>query len=326
MTQALAIRLHSFGAPDVMKLEAVEVPTPGPGEVQVKQTAIGFNYIDVYQRSGYYPLPAGTGLGHEAAGEIVAIGSGVSDLKIGDRIATINAGIGAYASLRNIPADKAVKLPDGISDETAAAVIFKGLTAQYLLRHTYKVGPGDRVLIHAAAGGVGLILAQWARSLGAFVAGTAGSDYKCELARKAGCNVAVNYRKEGWAEELLHLSDGKKFNVVYDSVAKDTFMTSLDLAAPFGYVVLFGAASGPAPAIEPELLNKKGCLFLTRPSIFPHNADVTRLRANADDLFAAIKAGHVSATIGARFALKDAAKAHETAQSRATTGAILLLP
>ncbi len=326
MTEALAVRLHAFGAPEVMQLETVDVPPPGPGEIQVRHGAIGFNYIDVYQRKGIYPLPVGSGLGHEAAGTITAVGAGVTDLRVGQRIACINAGIGAYATLRNMPADKAVVLPDSLSDEDAAAVIFKGLTAQYLLRLTKRVGPGDRVLIHAAAGGVGLILAQWARALGAFVAGTAGGDEKCALALKAGCHVAVDYRKPGWEAELLAQAGNEKFTVVYDSVAKDTFMASLDLTAPFGLVVLFGAASGPAPAIEPELLNKKGCLFLTRPSIFPHNADSQRLRANAADLFAAIAAGHVTPTIGARYHISQIAEGHRAAEARTTTGALLFCP
>ncbi len=326
MSTARAVRVHEFGPPQVMRLESVDLPAPAAGEVQLRQTAIGFNFIDIYQRKGIYPLPAPTGLGHEAAGVVEAVGEGVAGIAPGDRVAYMNAGIGAYADRRNVPADKLVKLPDGISDEAAAAVLFKGMTAQSLVRRTHAVGPGDTVLVHAAAGGVGQILARWAKALGAFVIGTAGSAAKCERALQAGCDVAIDYSAGDWVRQVREATGGRGVRVVYDAVGKDTFLGSLDCAQPFGLVVLYGGASGPAPAIEPELLNKKGCLFLTRPSVFPHNADPATFRANAKDLFDAIAAGHVKAEIGARFALADVARAHEAAERRETTGAIVLLP
>ncbi|HYF53461.1 MAG TPA: quinone oxidoreductase, partial [Salinarimonas sp.] len=293
MHQARAIRIREYGGPEVMRVETIEVAGPGPGEVLLRQTAIGFNFIDVYQRKGVYPLPLPTGLGHEAAGVIEAVGEGVTDLKPGDRVAYMNAGLGAYADLRVVPAERVVPLPEGMSGEVAASLLFKGLTAQYLLRRTHRVKPGDLVLIHAAAGGVGQILCRWAKTLGAFVVGTAGGPEKCNTARSAGCDVAVDYHHPDWVKALLDATGGRKADVVYDSVGRDTFLHSLDCTAPFGLVVLYGAASGPAPAIEPELLNKKGCLFLTRPSVFPHNADPAMLRANADDLFSAVRDGAI---------------------------------
>lgn len=326
MTTAHAIRLHAFGDPDVMQWEAVELPAPAAGQVQVRHSAVGFNYIDVYQRAGKYPLPAPTGLGHEAAGVVTALGSGVTGLALGDRVVAMNAGLGAYATHRNVVADKLAKIPAGVSDEDAAAVFFKAMTAQYLVKKTHRVQPGDLVVVHAAAGGVGLILSAWCRALGATVVGTAGSAAKCEAARAAGCEHAIDYSQPGWAERVLQATGGRKARVVYDSVGAHTFMGSLDLAARFGLVVLYGAASGPAPAIEPELLNKKGCLFLTRPSVFPHNEDSATFRENAADVFDAMARGIVRASIGARFPLARAADAHRHAESRAGTGAIVLLP
>jgi NADPH2:quinone reductase len=326
MTTSQAIRIHAFGSPDVMRLETIDIPEPGPAEALVRQTAVGFNYIDVYQRSGAYPLPLPSGLGHEAAGVIEAVGPDVEGIAVGDRVAYMNAGLGAYASLRNVQAAKLVPIPAEVTDEQAASLLFKGLTAQYLLKRTHAVKPGDMVLVHAAAGGVGQILCRWAKALGAYVVGTAGSAEKCEVARAAGCDVAIDYKLPNWPETLLRETGGRKATVVYDSVGRDTFLTSLDLAAPFGLVVIYGAASGPAPAIEPELLNKKGNLFLTRPSVFPHNADAAALRANSTDLFAAIAAGHVRSEIGRSFPLAEAVEAHRAAEARATTGAILLIP
>jgi NADPH2:quinone reductase len=324
--QARSIRLHSFGAPEAMQLEAETLAAPSAGQVRLRQTAIGFNYIDIYQRKGTYPLPLPTGLGHEAAGVVEAVGPDVAGFKPGDRVAYMSAGLGAYADHRLVPAEKLVQLPTGVSDEQAAALIFKGLTAQYLLRKTHRVQPGDVVLVHAAAGGVGQILCRWAKALGAYVVGTAGGEAKCAIARAAGADAAVDYTNPDWPAAFLAATGGRKARVVYDSVGKDTFLKSLDCAAPFGLVAIYGAASGPAPAIEPELLNKKGCLFLTRPSVFPHNADTAIFRENAAELFAAIAAGHVQAAIGARFALAEAAAAHRAAESRSTTGSILLIP
>lgn len=326
MTTARAIRLTEFGGPEVMHLDTVDVPAPAAGEVQLRQTAIGFNFIDVYQRMGRYPLPSPTGLGHEAVGVVDAVGAGVTDLKVGDRVVYMNAGVGAYAERRNVPADKLVLLPAGITDEDAAAVFFKAMTAQFLVKKTYAVQPGDIVVVHAAAGGVGQILCRWAKALGATVIGTAGSAAKCEVARAAGCDAAVDYTQADWVAQVVAATGGRKARVVYDSVAKDTFLGSLDCTAPFGMVVLFGGASGPAPLIEPELLNKKGCLFLTRPSVFPHNADTATFRANAKDVFDAMASGAVRASIGARFRLDQVADAHRMAEARANAGAIAMTP
>ncbi len=326
MTQARVVRMHEPGAAEVMRVETIDLPAPQAGEAQLRQTAIGFNFIDIYQRSGRYPLPLPTGLGHEAVGVVEAVGPGVRDVKPGDRVGYINAGLGAYADRRNVAADKLLPLPAGMADDKAAAILFKGLTAQYLLRKTYRVGKGDLILVHAAAGGVGQILCRWGKGLGATVIGTVGGEAKRAAAKKAGADHVIDYAKPDWPKAFLEATGGRKANVVYDSVAKDTFLQSLDCAAPFGYVVLFGAASGPAPAIEPELLNKKGCLFLTRPSVFPHNADAATLRANAKDLFEAIAAGHVDVEIGARFKLDEIVAAHRAVESRKTQGAVVITP
>jgi len=326
VTTARVVSLSELGSADVIKLIDKELPAPAKGEVQIRQTAIGFNFIDVYQRSGVYPLEMPTGLGHEAVGVVQALGEGVTGFKVGDRVMYMNAGIGAYASARNVPADKLVPVPDNVSDEVAAAVFFKAMTAQYLVQKTYKVKAGDVVLVHAAAGGVGQILAGWAKALGAFVVGSVGSQAKVAAAKAAGCDAVVDYSKPNWVEEFLKATGGKKANVVYDSVAKETFLGSLDCAAPFGTVALFGAASGPAPEIQPEILNKKGCLFLTRPSVFPHNATSALLQENARAVFDAIAKGHVKVQIGAQFPLEQAADAHRAAEGRKVSGAIVLIP
>lgn len=318
--------IREFGAPEVMKIETGDLPELAPNQVRLRQTAMGFNFIDVYQRKGVYPLPLPTGLGHEAAGVVEAVGTEVGEFRVGDRVAYMHAGIGAYADFRNVAADRLVRIPAGVSDAQAASLIFKGLTAQYLLRKTHRVASGEIVLVHAAAGGVGQILCQWAKALGAFVVGTAGSPEKCAIARNAGADVAIDYSREDWPKALLEATNGRKANVVYDSVGKDTFLKSLDCAAQFGLVVLYGAASGPAPAIEPELLNKKGCLFLTRPSVFPHNADAAVFRQNAAELFDAIALGVVKSSIGARFTLDEIVAAHKAAESRMTQGATLIVP
>ncbi|WGF88928.1 quinone oxidoreductase family protein [Marinivivus vitaminiproducens] len=326
MMTARAARLHAFGEADELRIETIDLPEPAPGEVALRQTAVGFNFIDIYQRKGVYPLPLPTGLGFEAAGVVEQVGPDVRDVRTGDRVAYMNAGVGAYADRRNVPADKLVVLPDGVSDEAAATLLFKGMTAQYLVRKTHKVKPGDLVLVHAAAGGVGQILCRWAKDLGAEVAGTAGGPEKLAVARDAGCDFVIDYRQGNWVEAFHEATAGRKARVVYDSVGKDTFLGSLDCTAPFGLVVSYGAASGPAPDISPELLNKKGCLYLTRPSVFPHNADVATFRANAAELFDAIARGAVTVPIGARFTLDQIADAHRAAESRATTGAILIVP
>lgn len=326
MKIARKVIVTEFGAPEKMQIVTAELSQIAAGEVQLRQTAIGLNFIDIYQRKGVYPLSLPTGLGHEAAGVVESVGPSVEAFKVGDRVAYMNAGLGAYADYRNVPADRLVRIPDEVSDEQAAALLFKGITAQYLLRKTHVVKKGEIVLIHAAAGGVGQILCQWAKGLGAFVIGTAGSPEKCAVAKAAGADIAIDYSKEDWVKTLLEATDGKKANVVYDSVGKDTFLKSLECAAQFGLVVLFGAASGPAPAIDPELLNKKGCLFLTRPSVFPHNADPAVFRANAAELFEVIRLGIVKASISVKFSLEDIAAAHKSAEARATQGATLIIP
>lgn len=326
MTKARVVSLEKLGAPNVIQIIDKDLPPPGKGEVQLRQTAIGFNFIDIYQRSGFYPLEIPTGLGHEAVGVVEALGEGVTGLKVGDRVMYMNAGIGAYASARNVLAEKLVPVPSNISDEVAAAVFFKAMTAQYLVQKTYKVKAGDIVVVHAAAGGVGQILAGWAKALGAFVVGTVGSSGKIAAAKQAGCDVVVDYSQPNWVEEVIKATGGKKANVVYDSVAKDTFLGSLECTAPFGTVALFGAASGPAPEIQPEILNKKGCLFLTRPSVFPHNATHALLQENAKAVFDAIAKGYVKVQIGAKFPLEQAQEAHRAAEERKVSGAIVLIP
>ena len=326
MTTARIVSLNELGSADVIKLIDKELPAPGKGEVQLRQTAIGFNFIDVYQRYGVYPLELPTGLGHEAAGVVEAVGEGVTRFKIGDRVMYMNAGIGAYASHRNVSVDKLVSIPSNVSDEVAAAIFFKAMTAQYLVQKTYKVKAGDVVLIHAAAGGVGQIVAGWAKALGAFVVGTVGSQAKLAVAKAAGCDAVIDYSQPNWVEAVMKATGGRKFNVVYDSVAKDTFLGSLDCVAPFGTLALFGAASGPAPEIQPEILNKKGCLFLTRPSVFPHNATPELLQENAHAVFEAIASGAVKVQIGAKFSLEQAADAHKAAEGRKVSGAIIMIP
>ena len=326
MTQALIVQLTETGGPEAMHLVSVDVPAPGPGEVQLRQTAIGFNFIDVYQRSGRYILPNPSGLGHEAAGVVEALGAGVDDVKVGDRVAYMNAGLGAYAERRNVAAAKLAILSPGMPDDAAAAIFFKAMTAQYLVKKTYPVQRGDVVLVHSAAGGVGQILSSWAKALGATVIGTVGSAPKVEVARAAGCDFVIDYSKADWVEQVIAASGGKKARVVYDAVGQHTFMGSLDCAAPFGYVVLYGAASGPVAPFDTDLLNKKGCLFLTRPSVFPHNADPQAFRANAKDVFDAFERGLIRANIGARYSLRDIAQAHTDAERRASTGSIVIVP
>lgn len=326
MSKTLAVQLTEFGPPEVLVLREFDLPAPSGDEVQLRQTAIGFNYIDVYQRTGKYSLPTPTGLGHEAAGIVEAVGANVTDFQPGDRVVYMNAGIGAYASHRNVPAERVVRLPDDIDEASAAAMFFKAMTVQYLIHKTYRVGPDDTVLVHAAAGGVGQILSRWAKALGATVIGTAGSPEKCMEARRAGCDAAIDYSKDDWVERVVEATGGRRACVVYDSVGKHTFMGSLDCARQFGHVVVFGAASGPIPPFDVELLNKKGGLYLTRPSVFPHNANVDVFRENAKMVFDAYSKGIIRANIGARFPFSDVARAHAAAEARATTGAIVMVP
>lgn len=324
-TQRVAI-IVEFGSPEVLSVVTKDLGPPAAGEVRLGQTAIGFNFIDIYQRKGVYPLPLPTGLGFEAAGVVEELGIDVTGLTVGDRVGYMNAGIGAYADRRNVPAERLVKLPDAVSDETAATLLFKGMTAQYLLRKTHAVQAGELLLVHSAAGGVGQILTRWATALGATVIGTTGSPRKRDAALAAGCAAVLDLNDPEWPKAFLEATGGRKARVVYDAVGKDTLVRSLDCAVPFGLVVCYGASSGKAPTIDPELLNKKGCLFLTRPSVFPHNADTTTFRANAADLFDAIARGHVKVDIGQRFALDQIAEVHAAAEARRAEGAILITP
>jgi NADPH2:quinone reductase len=321
-----AVRFHEVGGPEVLRWESVELAAPAPGEAQVRHHAVGLNYIDTYHRTGLYPVPLPSGIGLEGAGVVVAVGDGVSDLAPGDRVAYAGGPIGAYAEARNMPADRLVKLPDGISFEQGAAMMLQGLTAQYLLRRTCHVQPGDTILIHAAAGGVGLLVCQWARSLGATVIGTVGSDEKAALAQAHGCDHPIVYTRENFAERVKAVTGGEGVAVVYDSIGKDTFMDSLACLRPLGTMVLFGAASGPVPPFDLGLLAKMGSLFVTRPTLFTYSAKRADLVAMAAELFDVVVSGKVRIEINQRYALKDAAQAHRDLEARRTTGSTILLP
>ena len=321
-----AIRFEITGGPEVLHLEDIELPAPRQGEVRVRHTAIGVNFIDTYHRCGLYPVKLPSGLGLEAAGTVEALGDGVTNLKIGDRVAYCSGPIGAYAEANNILAGRAVKIPSGISDETAAAALLKGLTAHYLLKLTYAVQPGQTILVHSAAGGVGLIACQWAKHLGATVIGTVGSDDKAAFARANGCAHVLNLTNEDWSKQTRELTGGTGVPVVYDSIGKDTFSGSLDCLAVRGMMVSFGNSSGAVPAFEPGLLSAKGSLYLTRPSLMNYTRTVKELQDGADDLFAVIGSGAVKITINQRFPLAEAREAHEALHSRATTGTTILVP
>ena len=321
-----AIRFHSPGGPEVMRLEDVDLAAPAAGEVQVKHTAIGLNYIDTYHRSGLYPLPLPHGLGMEGAGTVAAIGSGVSGFSVGDRIAYAAPPPGSYAEARNIEATKVVKVPDAVDDKTAAAMMLKGMTAQYLIRQVYKVQSGDTILIHAAAGGVGLIVSQWAKALGATVIGTVGSDAKAELAKANGCDHPIVYTRDNFVEKVLEITGGKKLPVVYDSIGKDTWPASLDVLRPRGMMVSFGQASGPIPPVDLGVFAQKGSLVFTRPTLMTFTATKEGLAEMANDLFAAVASGKVRINIDQTYALADAVKAHQDLEGRKTTGSTILLP
>jgi NADPH2:quinone reductase len=320
-----AIRFHKTGGPDVLVWEDVNLAKPGPGEVRVRHTAIGLNFIDIYHRSGLYPLQLPSGLGGEGAGVVEEVGPGVSDLKPGDRVAYGSAPLGAYAEARLIPADRLLKLPDSIDDKTAAAMMLKGLTAQYLIRQTYRVKSGDTILLHAAAGGVGLILSQWAKHLGATVIGTVGSDEKAKLAREHGCAHTVIYSREDFVKRVDEITGGKKVPVVYDSVGKDTFLKSLDCLAPLGFAVLFGQSSGSVDPLNLGLLAQKGSLYVTRPTLNTYGAKRENLVAMAKELFDVVQSGAVKIEVRQTYPLKDAAKAHADLAARKTTGSTVLL-
>lgn len=321
-----AIRIHKTGGPEVLIWEKLDPGAPGHGEVRLKQTAIGLNYIDVYIRTGLYPATLPSGVGFEAAGVVEAVGPGVTDLKPGDRVAYGTGPVGSYAETRVMPASHVVKLPAGIDDRQAAAMMLQGLTAQYLVRRTYPVKAGDRVLVHAAAGGVGLILVQWAKHLGATVIGTAGTLEKAKLARDHGADHVILYRQEDFPKKVRELTDGAGVQVVYDGVGKDTFMGSLDSLVPRGLMVSFGNASGPVPPLNLLLLSQKGSLFVTRPTLATYTAKREELVAAADDLFDVVARGVVKIGVNQTFPLADAAAAHRALEARATTGATVLLP
>jgi len=321
-----AIRFHEHGGPEVLRFEDFDPGKPGPDEAQVRHTAIGVNYIDVYDRTGLYPGELPSGLGREAAGVVTAVGKKVRGFRVGDRVAYVHSKPGAYSELRNVPAERLVKVPKGISDQQAAALMLKGLTAHYLLRRTYRVAKGDTVLVHAAAGGVGLILCQWAKSLGAKVIGVVGSEAKAELARKYGCKTVLISGQDEVLPAVKKLTKGVGVDVVYDSVGKDTFFESLDALRPLGMMVTYGNASGPPPAIAPLELNKRGSLFLTRPTLFVHIATREALDAAAKELFAAVKNKAFKLLIGQTYPLADAAEAHRDLEGRRTTGSSVLIP
>ena len=321
-----AIRIAETGGPEVMKLVDVEVGPPGPGQVRVRQTAIGLNYIDTYHLSGLYPLQFPSGLGLEAAGVVEEVGEGVTSLKPGDRIAYGTGPIGAYADIRNLPANRLVRLPAAISDETAAGMMLKGMTARYLLRATYVVKPGDTILLHAAAGGVGLIMSQWAKALGATVIGTVGSDAKAAIARAHGCDHVINYSTEDTVKRVRELTGGKGVPVVYDGVGKDTLMISLDCLSPRGLLVSFGNASGAVPPLDLLLLSAKGSLYVTRPTLNTYTASDAELQETAQDLVDVVASGKVKIPVNQRHALADVVQAHRDLESRRTTGTTVLLP
>ena len=323
---SMAIRIHEYGGPEVLRVEDLEVARPAAGEVQVRHSAIGLNYVDVYDRTGLYPGELPGGLGREAAGIVTALGRKVSGFKVGDRVAYVHSRPGAYCEIRNVPADRLVKLPRGISDEEAAALMLKGLTAHYLLRRTYRVSRGDAILVHAAAGGVGTLLCQWAKALGAKVIGVVGSEAKAELARRHGCRHVLILGRDAVVAEVRKLTKGEGVAVVYDSVGKDTFMDSLDCLRPLGMMVTYGNASGPVPAVSPLELSKRGSLFLTRPTLFNYIAARPALEAAARELFAAVKSRAVRVRIGQRYPLKDAAQAQRDLEARRTTGSTGVVP
>ena len=321
-----AIRVENTGGPEVLTWEDIPLTSPAEGEVQLRHTAIGLNYIDVYFRSGLYPADPPFVPGLEAAGVVEAVGPGVTDLTAGDRVAYASPPLGAYAEQRSIAADRVVKVPDAIDDTQAAAMMLKGMTAEYLLRRTYQVQPGDTILFHAAAGGVGLIACQWAKHLGATVIGTVGSDEKAELAAAHGCDYPVNYTRENVAERVRELTDGRGVPVVYDSVGKDTFAESLDCLAPRGLMALFGQASGPVPLFELGTLAAKGSLYLTRPTLFTYVATRLELEDCAGALMDVVSSGAVKVEVNQTFPLREAAAAHRALEGRVTTGSTVLLP
>ncbi len=323
---AKIVLLSEHGGPEVLKTEDRIPPSPGPGEVQIEHTAIGLNFIDVYHRTGLYPVSLPGSIGMEAAGVITAIGEGVDEFATGDRVAYASPPLGAYAQIRVMPADRIVKIPDGIDDRTAAAIMLKGMTAWYLLRRVYEVGKKDTILFHAAAGGVGLIACQWAKALGATVIGTVGSEEKADLARQHGCDHTILYREENFTERTRALTSGEGVPVVYDSIGRDTFMASLDCLKPFGLMVSFGNASGPVDPFDIGILAQKGSLFLTRPTLMTYTARREDLVRAAEELFERVLSGDIRVQIGQTYPLEKVADAHRDLEARKTTGSTLLIP
>lgn len=322
-----AIVVHETGGPEVLRYEEVDVGSPGKGQALVRNSAIGLNFLDVYFRTGLYPAPSGLPFtpGNEGAGEVLAVGEGVTHVRPGDRVAYVGP-LGAYAEQRVMPADRLVKTPDAVADEQAAGMMLKGMTAEYLLCRTFKVKAGDTILYHAAAGGVGLILGQWAKHLGATVIGTAGSAEKTALAKSHGFDHVINYRSEDFVERVREITGGRMCDVVYDSVGKDTFPASLDCLRPLGTFVSFGQSSGPIPPFNLAILSQKGSLFATRPTLFTYIAKREDLESAAGNLFDVVSSGAVKIEVNQRYSLKDAAHAHADLEGRRTTGATILLP
>jgi len=321
-----AIRIHQTGGPEVMRWEEVDVGDPAPGEARVRHAAVGLNYIDTYHRSGLYPLALPSGLGMEGAGVVEAVGAGVANVLPGDRVAYAGGPLGAYSEVRCMPADRLLKLPDGLDFHTGAAMMLQGLTSAYLLRRTYRVQSGDAVLIHAAAGGVGLIACQWAKALGATVIGTVSSEAKAALAQAHGCDHIIFYTREDVARRVRELTHGEGVAVVYDGVGKDTFTGSLDSLRVRGMMVCFGNASGPVAPFDPLLLSQKGSLFITRPTLMHYTAKRDELEALGTELFAVVSSGQVKIEVNQSYALADAAAAHRDLEARQTTGSTILLP
>ena len=323
---SFAIRIYQTGGPEVMCWEEVAVGDPAPGEARVRHEAVGLNYIDTYHRGGLYPLPMPSGLGMEGAGIVEAVGQGVTDIKPGDRVAYAGGPLGAYSQVRCMPAQRLLKMPDDIDSRTGAAMMLQGLTAAYLLRHTYRVQPGDKVLIHAAAGGVGLIACQWAKLLGATVIGTVSSEAKAELAKQHGCDHIIFYTREDVAKRVRELTGGEGVAVVYDGVGKDTFIGSLDSLRPRGMMVTFGNASGPVPPVDLLQLSQRGSLFITRPTLMHYSAKRDELLDLGAELFDVVGSGKVRIEVNQSYALADAATAHHDLEARKTTGSTILVP
>ncbi|MFC5300004.1 quinone oxidoreductase family protein [Azospira restricta] len=321
-----AIRFHQTGGPEVLRWETVDVGEPGPGQARVRHAAVGLNFIDTYHRTGLYPLPLPSGIGLEGAGVVEAVGEGVANVKPGDRVAYAGGPVGAYSEARCMPADRLLVLPDAIDFRTGAAMMLQGLTSAYLLRRTYRVQPGDAVLIHAAAGGVGLIACQWAKALGALVIGTTSTEAKAELARAHGADHVIFYNREDVAKRVREITGGEGVAVVYDGVGKDTFMGSLDSLRTCGMMVSFGNASGPVAPFDPLLLSQKGSIFITRPTLMHYTAKRADLEALGGELFDVVTAGKVRIEVNQTYPLRDAAQAHIDLEARKTTGSTILLP